>query len=267
MRSSTSPRWSSRRATSRRRGGWWVRYLELDARLGVGAEGGAGHPLRGPADGAGRRVTDFLFDGPEGAAMTVLLAHGAGAPMDSAAMTAAARALAGGGAPGGALRVRLHGGPAAGRAQAAAAGGERDAGISRGGGGAGGAGRLVIGGKSMGGRVASMVADELHAAGSVAGLLCLGYPFHPPGRPEQLRTKHLQALATPALIVQGTRDPFGSAGGGGGLSALAGDPRPLARGRRPRPEAAQGASRASPPPTHLATMAREVAAWAGRLPG
>jgi uncharacterized protein len=71
-------------------------------------------------------------------------------------------------------------------------------------------GRLVIGGKSMGGRVASMVADELHAAGVVAGLLCLGYPFHPPGRPEQLRTAHLERLATPALICQGTRDPFGT---------------------------------------------------------
>ena len=44
-------------------------------------------------------------------------------------------------------------------------------------------GRLVIGGKSMGGRVASMVADGLHAQGKVAGLLCLGYPFHPPGKP------------------------------------------------------------------------------------
>ena len=62
----------------------------------------------------------------------------------------------------------------------------------------------------MGGRVASMVADELHAAGQVAGLLCLGYPFHPPGRPEQLRTAHLERLATPALICQGTRDPFGT---------------------------------------------------------
>ena len=47
----------------------------------------------------------------------------------------------------------------------------------------------------MGGRVASMVADELHAEGRVAGLLCLGYPFHPPGRPEQLRTAHLGAAA------------------------------------------------------------------------
>ena len=69
---------------------------------------------------------------------------------------------------------------------------------------------LVIGGKSMGGRVASMVADELAAKGRIAGLLCLGYPFHPPGRPEQLRTAHLETLHTPALICQGTRDPFGT---------------------------------------------------------
>jgi predicted alpha/beta-hydrolase family hydrolase len=69
---------------------------------------------------------------------------------------------------------------------------------------------LVIGGKSMGGRVASLVADEQFAAGRIAGLVCLGYPFHPPGRPEQLRTAHLVSLACPALIVQGERDPFGS---------------------------------------------------------
>ncbi len=62
----------------------------------------------------------------------------------------------------------------------------------------------------MGGRVASMVADELFAKGSIAGLLCLGYPFHPPGQPEQLRTKHLVGLKTPALICQGTRDEFGT---------------------------------------------------------
>jgi len=65
---------------------------------------------------------------------------------------------------------------------------------------------LVIGGKSMGGRIASMIADQA----GVAGLLCLGYPFHPPGKPERLRTDHLEGLETPALIVQGTRDPFGN---------------------------------------------------------
>jgi hypothetical protein len=70
----------------------------------------------------------------------------------------------------------------------------------------GGGRQLVIGGKSLGGRIASMVADEVGAR----GLVCLGYPFHPPGRPDRLRTKHLEALTTPALIVQGTRDPFGT---------------------------------------------------------
>jgi len=69
----------------------------------------------------------------------------------------------------------------------------------------GGPERLVIGGKSMGGRIASLVADEA----AVRGLVCLGYPFHPPGNPAKTRTKHLQTLTTPALIVQGERDSFG----------------------------------------------------------
>ena len=64
-------------------------------------------------------------------------------------------------------------------------------------------GPLLIGGKSMGGRVASFLADELHAARRIAGLVCLGYPFHPPNKPQQLRTAHLEALACPALFVQG----------------------------------------------------------------
>jgi predicted alpha/beta-hydrolase family hydrolase len=70
----------------------------------------------------------------------------------------------------------------------------------------GGGDGLFIGGKSMGGRMASMVADEL----GVRGLVCLGYPFHPPATPERLRTKHLLELRTPALFVQGERDPFGT---------------------------------------------------------
>ena len=65
---------------------------------------------------------------------------------------------------------------------------------------------LFIGGKSLGGRIASMVAD----AAGVAGLVCLGYPFPPPGKPDRLRTAHLAELRTPTLIVQGTRDPFGT---------------------------------------------------------
>jgi len=70
----------------------------------------------------------------------------------------------------------------------------------------GGGGRLVIGGKSLGGRMASLVADELGAR----GLVCLGYPFHPPGKPDRLRVAHLEQLRTSALIVQGTRDALGS---------------------------------------------------------
>ena len=62
----------------------------------------------------------------------------------------------------------------------------------------------------MGGRVASLVADELYGEKEISGLVCLGYPFHPPGKPEALRTAHLEHLRTPALIVQGERDPFGS---------------------------------------------------------
>jgi predicted alpha/beta-hydrolase family hydrolase len=69
---------------------------------------------------------------------------------------------------------------------------------------------LLIGGKSLGGRVASLIADELYREGKAAGLVCLGYPFHPPGQPDQLRTEHLKGLLCPALIVQGERDPFGN---------------------------------------------------------
>jgi hypothetical protein len=70
------------------------------------------------------------------------------------------------------------------------------------------AGPLFIGGKSLGGRVASLLADALAPVG-VRGCLCLGYPFHPPGKPLQLRTQHLAALTTPTRILQGERDPFG----------------------------------------------------------
>jgi len=70
--------------------------------------------------------------------------------------------------------------------------------------------KLFIGGKSLGGRVASSAADELYSAGHIDGLVCLGYPFHPPDKPGNLRTAHLEELRCPTLIVQGERDPFGS---------------------------------------------------------
>lgn len=156
-------------------------------------------------------TTTFLFDGPEDARVTILLAHGAGAPMDSASMNAVTKALAEQG-----FRVaRFEFAYMASRRTAA---GKKpppkaetvmpeyvaaidDLGPTN--------GPLLIGGKSMGGRVASMVADALFDAGRIAGLICLGYPFHPPGRPQQLRTAHLINLRTPTLICQGTRDEFG----------------------------------------------------------
>jgi len=154
---------------------------------------------------------NFLFDGPEDAPVTILLAHGAGAPMDSVSMTATAMALAGAG-----FRVaRFEFGYMAARRispdrkpppRAETLNPEYLSAIAD----LGAKGPLVIGGKSMGGRVASMVADALYAEGKIIGLLCLGYPFHPPGRPEQLRTRHLAELNTPTLICQGTRDEFGT---------------------------------------------------------
>ncbi|MDK2777615.1 MAG: alpha/beta fold hydrolase [Pseudomonadota bacterium] len=67
----------------------------------------------------------------------------------------------------------------------------------------------VIGGKSMGGRIASMIYQHEDLP-QVKGCTCLGYPFHPPGKPDRLRTDHLQTLTKPLLIVQGTRDALGS---------------------------------------------------------
>jgi predicted alpha/beta-hydrolase family hydrolase len=154
--------------------------------------------------------TSFLFDGAEDAPVTMLLAHGAGAPMDSTSMTATAKAL---GAAG--FRVaRFEFGYMASRRtesgrkpppRAESVMPEYIAAVAE----LAAKGPLFIGGKSMGGRVASMVADDLFAQGKIHGCICLGYPFHPPGRPTQLRTKHLEAIKAPLLICQGTRDEFG----------------------------------------------------------
>ncbi|HVT56791.1 MAG TPA: alpha/beta fold hydrolase [Thermoanaerobaculia bacterium] len=150
----------------------------------------------------------LLFDGPAAAAAaaTVVLAHGAGAPMDSPFMARVAASLAGRG-----IRVvrfefpymrarREDGRRRAPNPQPELMRSWREV-VAELGGGAG----LVVGGKSLGGRIASMIADEVGAR----GLLCFGYPFHPPGQPQRLRTRHLAALRTPTLIVQGSRDPFG----------------------------------------------------------
>lgn len=68
---------------------------------------------------------------------------------------------------------------------------------------------LAIGGKSMGGRMATMLMAEPDAPAVVRGCVALGYPLHPPGKPEQLRVAHLGAIRVPVLVVQGDRDPFG----------------------------------------------------------
>lgn len=153
---------------------------------------------------------EFLFDGPASAPLVVALAHGAGAAMDSPFLSAFAAELATVG--GGDWRVARFEFPymAARRRDGRRRPPDRQpvllatwraviAALAP--------SRLVIGGKSMGGRMASLVADD----GAVRGLVCLGYPFHPPGRPERLRTAHLAGLRCPTLIVQGTRDPFGNA--------------------------------------------------------
>ncbi|MDQ2634697.1 MAG: alpha/beta hydrolase [Pseudomonadota bacterium] len=209
---------------------------------------------------------DFLFDGPRQASTTILLAHGAGAPMDSASMNAIAGALAGAD-----FRVaRFEFGYMASRRASGARRpppraetliSEYHSAVA----GLGTSGPLVIGGKSMGGRVASMLADELFATGRIAGLLCLGYPFHPPGKPELLRTKHLVTLKTPALICQGTRDVFGSRDEVSGYSLSKriemlwledGD-----HDLRPR-KAVSGFTAGD----HLKTMAEKVKTWTGGLP-
>ncbi|MFM2589187.1 alpha/beta family hydrolase [Vibrio sp. TBV020] len=66
-------------------------------------------------------------------------------------------------------------------------------------------GSIVIGGKSMGGRMSSLLAAEVN----VAGIACLGFPFHPPGKPENFKGEHLATLEKPTLILQGERDTFG----------------------------------------------------------
>jgi len=66
--------------------------------------------------------------------------------------------------------------------------------------------KLAIGGKSMGGRIASMSTHPEY----VSALICLGYPFHPPGKPEKLRIDHFVDIKVPAMIIQGERDTFGN---------------------------------------------------------
>ena len=147
----------------------------------------------------------WKINGPASASRTIVLAHGAGAPMDSDFMEFVAQGLAER-----AIRVvrfefpymaeRRESGKKkppdrAPKLQAAWLDVIEQLGATD----------LVIGGKSMGGRIASLIADEA----AVAGLVCLGYPFHPTGKPDRLRIEHLQDIQTATLILQGERDAFG----------------------------------------------------------
>jgi len=149
---------------------------------------------------------ELLFNGPKNALRTIALAHGAGVAMDSPFMEFFATKL-------GARGFRVA------RFEFPYMAGKRNTGKQKppdrepvlretwlqvidmlgfeG---------LAIGGKSMGGRIASLIADETR----VAGLIALGYPFHPVDKPEQLRVEHLKLIKTPTLILQGERDPFGT---------------------------------------------------------
>jgi len=155
-------------------------------------------------------VIDLLWNRAEEPAALLVLAHGAGAPMDSDFMNSMAEALAGQGVS----VVRFEFPYMARRRQE-----QRKFPPNR-------APQLLahfrdvlaalpddnlpvwIGGKSMGGRMASLLAAEADCP-PIHGVVALGYPFHPPGKPEKTRTDHLPHLAVPMLICQGERDPFG----------------------------------------------------------
>lgn len=147
----------------------------------------------------------MLISGPKSSPLTVVLAHGAGAPMDTPFMTFFTEGLANAG-----YRCVRFEFPymAARRKTGAKKPPDRQpvlletwrAVIAE-----FGPAHLVIGGKSMGGRMASLIADEAN----VRGLVCLGYPFYGAGRKDKPRTEHLLSLKTNTLICQGERDPMG----------------------------------------------------------
>jgi len=150
------------------------------------------------------------YQGPRrGADRAVLLAHGAGADMNAAALTVTADALADAKIP--SLRFdfpyRQAGRRAPDRppallasAREAAADLVKRSRVPL--------DRLVLGGRSMGGRICSMVAADEADPVPALGLALLGYPLHPPGKPDRLRVEHFPRLTMPVLFVSGTRDAF-----------------------------------------------------------
>lgn len=163
----------------------------------------------------GEDKISLLIEGDPSAETTVLLAHGAGAPMDTEFMSFFANALVNAGHQ----SIRFEFPYMTKRRQDAKKrppdrqpklidafahvlrhisehGGNKQ--------------RLFIGGKSMGGRMATLVAAEKHETFDISGAFALGYPFHPPGKPSSLRTDHFSEISVPVLICQGERDTFGN---------------------------------------------------------
>ncbi len=142
--------------------------------------------------------------------ITIILAHGAGAPADSAFMDRLSGSLASAGVATVRfefpymLRRRDDGRKRPPDRQPVLLAHFRDV-IRQ----VAGNGRIFIGGKSMGGRMASLLAAEPDLAGTLSGCVCFGYPFHPPGKPDHWRVGHFGRFHCPVMIIQGTRDPFG----------------------------------------------------------
>lgn len=151
------------------------------------------------------------MDGPDSAPFTFVFAHGAGAPMDSKFMDYMASGLACND-----LQVIRFEFPYMSRQRLTGRRSVPDRvetllrsfrqAVNH----FSGEGKLVIGGKSMGGRIATLLACERQSERKIDACLCFGYPFHPLGKPNQLRIDHLKGLTIPLLIVQGERDPMGS---------------------------------------------------------
>lgn len=151
-------------------------------------------------------MSNMLIDGPESAKYTFIFAHGAGAGMEHEFMADVAAKIAAEG-----IRVVRFNFPY--MVKRAEDGKKRPPDrapmlleafgdiIAQYGGDS-----TVIGGKSMGGRMAS----HLGHCDGVQAVVCLGFPFHPPGKPEKDKGEHLAAMAVPTLILQGERDTFGN---------------------------------------------------------
>jgi predicted alpha/beta-hydrolase family hydrolase len=153
-------------------------------------------------------IRGFLHQPASASGNALVLTHGAGGNAQIALLVALAETFAGAGFT--VLRIdlpfrqkRRFGGPGPGDAARDRAGLKNAVAEMR----KMASGRVFLGGQSYGGRQASMLLAEEPLAD---GLLLLSYPLHPPGKPDQLRTAHLPKLHMPTLLVEGTRDPFGS---------------------------------------------------------